>query len=213
MPSHPGRHRGGVTRCESSPDLRERCARYGHGAAIRGMRAAMTTPEARYAFEPVALRLRDGREVTVRAVRADDGEKVRTAIRRLSPESRYTRFFSPLRDVTPKMLERVIHPDEAHELQLVAVAGARYAATPERSGDCEFAVTVADDWHRVGLARQLLEMLMRTARARGFERMEGYILSTNEAMIGLATRLGFVPVASPEGPTVILMRRDLGTLA
>jgi GNAT superfamily N-acetyltransferase len=187
------------------------------------MRAGMATLAPEAAFEPIALRLRDGREVTLRAVRVDDGERLRSAIRRLSPESRYTRFFSPLRDLTPRMVERATHPDAALELQLVAVAGkggeeeivagARYAATPERSQDCEFAVTVADDWHRVGLARHLLEALMRTARARGFERMEGYILSTNAAMLGLATKLGFAAVASPEGPTVTLMRRDLGTIA
>jgi hypothetical protein len=43
--------------------------------------------------------------------------------------------------------------------------------------------------------------------------MEGYILATNAAMLGLARRLGFATVKSPEGPTVCLVRRDLGTVA
>ncbi|MCC6766545.1 MAG: hypothetical protein IT293_17940 [Deltaproteobacteria bacterium] len=42
--------------------------------------------------------------------------------------------------------------------------------------------------------------------------MEGYILATNTAMLGLAKRLGFQTVQSPEGPTVHLVRCDLGTL-
>jgi L-amino acid N-acyltransferase YncA len=68
---------------------------------------------------------------------------------------------------------------------------------------------VVDDWQGVGLARQLLEVLMRAARARGFEHMEGYILASNAPMLGLAKRLGFARVESPEGPTVQLVRYDL----
>jgi L-amino acid N-acyltransferase YncA len=61
----------------------------------------------------------------------------------------------------------------------------------------------------LGLARRLLETLIESARARGFERMEGYILATNTRMLGLAKRLGFAEMASPEGPTVRMVRRDL----
>jgi GNAT superfamily N-acetyltransferase len=169
-------------------------------------------------FEPVDVRLRDGRQVRLRAIRAEDSDKLQAALRSLSPESRYSRFMSPLRELSPQMLERATRPDAERELQLVAVAGegeeekiiggARYAGAPG-SADCEFAVAVVDEWHGLGLARQLLEGLMRTARARGFERMDGYILATNAPMLGLAKRLGFVPVNSPEGPTVRLVRRDL----
>jgi GNAT superfamily N-acetyltransferase len=144
------------------------------------------------------------------------------AIRALSPESRYTRFFSPLRELPPALLDRATHPDAAGELQLVAVAGAgpderivggaRYAATATH-GDCEFAVAIVDDWHGRGLARVLLETLIETARARGFRRMEGYVLGSNGAMLGLAERLGFAPAPSPEGPTVLLVRRELGPAA
>jgi acetyltransferase len=79
-------------------------------------------------------------------------------------------------------------------------------------GDCEFAVAVVDEWHGRGLARLLLETLMRAAHARGFARMEGYILPTNRRMLGLAKRLGFRTVKNPEGPTVCLVRRDLGAV-
>lgn len=173
-------------------------------------------------FQPLAVRLRDGTEVTVRAIRADDADKLQAAIRALSVESSYSRFFSPLSELPRQWLERATHPDTERELQLVAVAGsgleeeivggARYVATAT-DGDCEFAVAVVDAWHGRGVARLLLETLMRVARARGFARMEGYILATNAAMLGLAKRLGFAPIASPEGPTVCLLQRDLGTVA
>src|SRR5262245_36413433 len=167
-------------------------------------------------FLTVDVQLRDGRRVTVRAVRPDDGEAVQAAIRRLSKESRYARFMSALKELTPRMLVQAVHPEEGRELQLVAVhqqaivGGARYSAAAG-SKDCEFSVAVVDDWHGVGLARRLLETLMHAARSRGFERMEGYVLASNARMLGLAQRLGFVRVESPEGPTVALVRRELST--
>jgi acetyltransferase len=170
------------------------------------------------ALEPVLLTLRDGRRATVRAVRADDREALQAAIRSLSMEARHSRFFSPLRELPPSLLERATHPDPENERQLVAVVaggngerivgGARYAATPTR-GDCEFAVAIVDDWTGRGLARRLLELLMDDARVRGFQRMEGFVLTTNAGMLALAKRLGFVESASSEGPTVRLVRRDL----
>ena len=165
-------------------------------------------------WQPVTVQLRDGRVLTVRAIRADDRDALQTAVRALSPDARYSRFFSPLRELPAPLLERATHPDADSELQLVAVvgdaivAGARYAGTAEPMC-CEFAVAVLDEWQRCGLARRLLEELMRTARARGFHHMEGYILSSNVGMLGLAKRLGFAPVPSPEGPTIRLMRCNL----
>ena len=169
-------------------------------------------------FVPVRLQLRDGRSVAVRQVRVEDREALQALMQRHSAESRYARFMSALRELPLRMLERAVHPAPDRELQLVAVvnegvresivAGARYAAAPG-SRDCEFAVTVEDVWQGVGLARQLLGTLMASAHARGFERMEGYILASNSRMLGLAQRLGFERVAYPEDPTVHLVRRTL----
>lgn len=72
---------------------------------------------------------------------------------------------------------------------------------------------MVDAWHGLGLARRLLEILMQSARAQGFERMEGYILATNTRMLGLAKRLGFVPVPSREDPAVRKVQFDLMRLA
>jgi GNAT superfamily N-acetyltransferase len=108
-----------------------------------------------------------------------------------------------------------MHPDAQTELQLVAanrdadlediVGGVRYAGAPG-GHDCEFAITVIDAWQGQGLARLMLEAIMGAARECGFEHMEGYILASNAAMLGLARKLGFASVPSPEGPAVRLMR-------
>src|SRR5262245_35671469 len=68
---------------------------------------------------PLEVRLRDGRQVVVRPIREDEGEKLQNAIRRLSPASRYSRFFSGLRELPPKWIERATHPADGREVQLV----------------------------------------------------------------------------------------------
>ena len=91
--------------------------------------------------------MRDGRRVTVRAVHANDRDAVQDVFNRLSPESRYSRFMSTLRELSPRMLERAVNPDPERELQLVAVhgdgpqrtivGGVRYSGAAG-SKDCEF---------------------------------------------------------------------------
>ena len=169
-------------------------------------------------FDPVVVKLRHGRSVTVRAVRADDGARLQDAIRALSDESRYFRFMAALKELPPGLVEQATHPRAGRELQLVAVtgdgaderivAGARYSSEVG-STDCEFAIAVTDAWQGLGLARKLIDLLIVEARARGFARMEAYILASNAPMLRLARRLGFVTAASAEDPTV---RRVLRTL-
>jgi acetyltransferase len=87
------------------------------------------------------------------------------------------------------------------------VGGARYIV--DDHGSCEFALAIADEWQRVGLASQLLRALIAHARERRLQSIYGYVLATNESMLQLAARLGFEITASDEGPTVRLVRLEL----
>jgi RimJ/RimL family protein N-acetyltransferase len=167
---------------------------------------------------PAVVTLRDGRRVVVRPVRPTDRDSLQAAIRRLSPEARYARFMTPLRELGPGLLEQAVNPACDSELQLVAsstepagdliVGGARFSAAPG-SKTCEFAIAVVDDWQGIGLAHCLLEHLLQAARARGFNTIEGYVLGVNVRMLNLAKSLGFVRVPQADDPAVHLLRCDL----
>ena len=168
-------------------------------------------------FAPIEMTLRNGRRVRLREIRSDDRDEVRQAFARLSSESRYMRFMSFLKEVPPPMLDRAVNPQREHGFAVVAeidapdgidiVGGARYI--PEEGKTCEFAITVADDWQRVGLASRLLRELIAAARARGLERLEGFVLAGNSPMLGLARRLGFTLGTDPRDPTVVVVALDL----
>jgi acetyltransferase len=149
----------------------------------------------------------DGAVVTIRPTRPGDARIVQQFVRELSPQARHFRFMGAVRELTPRMLERFVRIDHLREVALIATTSrggricqlgeCRYAARPG-SDDCEFAVAVLDAWQRRGLGERLLSELIGVARRRGLTTMIGDVLATNEAMLGLARKLGFNVSASSE---------------
>jgi GNAT superfamily N-acetyltransferase len=138
--------------------------------------------------------LRDGRSVSVRPLREDDGERLRRLFFRLSPLSVYRRFMSPLPAPREDGLRRLLDVDHSQREALAALDGdvivavARYARRPG-SGAAEIAVVVADDWQRDGLAHLLLERLSGLARERGIEHFQATVLGDNAPAMQLVRSL------------------------
>ena len=123
---------------------------------------------------PCALRLPPGECLTLRPITPDNSEVLQAYVRGLSPESRYNRFFGALQELPPAELERVTHLDRRYDLALVAetdvgavsivIGEARHAFTPDRL-ECEFALSVADDWRGRGIGTLLTAEMERRARS------------------------------------------------
>jgi acetyltransferase len=164
------------------------------------------------------MQLPDGTDVTLRPIRPEDAEIEDTFVRNLSPRAKYFRFMQSLRELTRDMLIRFTQIDYQRELALIAVvteygreaevAVARYGMNPDRES-CEFAIVVADAWQGKGIGSRLMGMLMETAKARGFKRMEGDVLAENAPMLSLVRRLGFTTRTSAESPDVVSVWREL----
>ncbi|WP_420473127.1 GNAT family N-acetyltransferase [Noviherbaspirillum sp. ST9] len=163
-------------------------------------------------------RLKDGTAVTLRAARTDDGELIQALVRGLSEKSRYHRFFSPIHELTPRMLDRFTHNAATDAMTVVAIvqqdgeevaiAMAQYVADPypER---CDFGVVVADEWQRSGLGRKLIESLICIARAAGFERIEGDVLVENVPIHRLMRDMGFGFGPHPDGAYLSRVKKQL----
>jgi len=54
-------------------------------------------------FAPIEVTLRNSRRVRLREIRPDDRDEVQQAFGRLSSESRYMRFMSFLKELSPRM--------------------------------------------------------------------------------------------------------------
>ena len=163
--------------------------------------------------------LPDGTDVSVRPIRPEDAEIEQNFILNLSPESKYFRFMQSMEKLTPLMLARFTQIDYDREMALIAVTNehtpnahilgvVRYVSNPDKQS-CEFALTVADDWQKRGIGRQLMQRLMTVARDRGIEIMEGEVLSNNSKMLRLCERLGFRAVRNADEPDIVTVRRHL----
>jgi len=140
--------------------------------------------------------LRDGSELAIRPLEPDDREGLAEGFERLSPESRYRRFFSPVAHLRQRDLDyltRVDHHDHEALLALDASTGrgigvARYVRTGD--GVAEPAIVVADDWQGRGVGGRLLDALAGRALEEGIGRFEAPVLATNTDAIRLLGRLG-----------------------
>jgi acetyltransferase len=168
-------------------------------------------------------RLADGRRMTLRPVLPQDAALEQAMVRALSPASRYQRFFSPIRELPDAWLQRLTQIDYRLQQALIvetfvdgrplAVAEARFVVSDSDAQAAEFAVVVADDWQRQGLAPRLLCTLLRVAAEQGLTQLYGDVLATNHGMLTLARGLGFAAQRHPDGGAQVLrVQRGLGDL-
>jgi len=140
--------------------------------------------------------LADGSTVRLRPIRPTDGESITELHSRLSPDSVYLRFFSPLPRLAPTMLQRLVNVDYDDRMALVAehagrlVAVARYDRL-DPSTEAEAAFVVEDSWQGRGLGSLLLEHLAALAREHGVSRLIAHTLPHNNKMLGVFRDAGF----------------------
>ncbi len=149
-----------------------------------------------------STRLRDGRVVRVRRVRPADAAQLQAFVRALSPQARYERFFTPLAELTPQHLERVV---SGPGLSLAAFDGEGVVALAQYAlagGEAEFALVVAEGWRNAGLGERLLGLLKQDAAGAGARVLGGVMLAHNRAMRRLVEKLGFGLRRDPD-PTLV----------
>jgi RimJ/RimL family protein N-acetyltransferase len=143
--------------------------------------------------------LRDGTEVTIRPVVADDAPRLQALFNRLSPESIYYRFLSQPKELSREQAERLTNVDYDARMAYVAtlstdaqdpiIGVARYAEGLE-PGVAEAGVVVEDRFQRQGLGTILLTELVQYARNQGIHTFVAWIHQSNAAILQFIRRSG-----------------------
>ena len=146
----------------------------------------------------VLERLRDGRQIEIRALELSDREALLAAARRTSDQSLYRRFFALRREFSDAEVESFVTVDFVDQVALVAVmpedgreiiaGGGRYIVTGP--GAAELAFTVVDEFQGQGIASALLRHLADLARAAGLRRFLAEVLPGNTAMLRVLEHSG-----------------------
>ena len=165
------------------------------------------------------------REGVLRPIRPEDAHGLQTFIQGLSERSRYMRFVSMMRELTPRMLARYTQIDYHRELALVVttrvpnpadrgreteiiIGLAHYLRHADGQG-AEYALVIGDDWQRLGLGGCLMKKLLVAAREQGLEYIDGVVLTENRPMLELMKQLGFVSERDTEDSSVRRVWFDL----
>ncbi len=150
---------------------------------------------------PGEFSLRDGTPAMIWPLLPTDARALREGFRRLSPESRRSRFLAPLGDLDDAMIRRLVGGvDGVHHIALVLVVLppdgpeepvgiARLVQYPSDPATADIAVTVADPWQGRGVGSALVRALMRR-RPRDLRRLRTVIDAGNHASLALLAGAG-----------------------
>ena len=168
--------------------------------------------DARYREEIV---LPSGDRARLRLIRPDDKQKLAEGFQRLSPQSRYLRFFSHRESLGEAELAYLTEVDQDHHFALGAVrldetggehdglGIARFVRLEDRPETAEAAVAVADYIAGQGLGRLLMQRLLAAATERGVQRFRCEVLSENDQARALIQSLAIGGELKYEGSGLV----------
>lgn len=172
------------------------------------------------------LDLDNGLRVRLRPIEPTDAPLLVAGFERLSPESRFMRFFTGMSHLTPAHLEYFTQIDYVDHYAVGAsdrdrksdVAGspeglgigvARYIRSTDQPDEAESAVAVIDEYHGRGVGTLLLEALGVVAKTNGIDRFVSPVMTSNAMMLETHLALGGRTRAVPGDDTTVRAVIDL----
>ncbi|RBY97879.1 GNAT family N-acetyltransferase [Blastococcus sp. TF02-8] len=167
---------------------------------------ARPTPPPHWEADIVAA---DGGTVHLRPICPDDADGLTGLMERSSDQTRYYRFFGPMKRLSDKDLHRFTHVDHDKRVAFVILLGeqviavGRYDRYPG-TDDAEVAFLVEDAHQGRGLGSVLLEHLAAAGRERGIRRFVAEVLAQNSKMVRVFRDAGYKAERSYEDGVVHL---------
>jgi acetyltransferase len=160
--------------------------------------------------------MKDGNQVTIRPIRAEDEPLMVKFHETLSDRSVYLRYFCSLslsRRVAHERLLRICFGDYDREMVLVAertdpgtgerrILGVGRMNKLHSGNEAEVAVLVSDKYQGLGLGNELLRRVVEVARDEKLSRVSAEMLTDNVAMQIIMKHLGFGVRASDDMSSV-----------
>ena len=144
-------------------------------------------------------RLKDGAEVVLRPIKAEDEARFNDLLKSLSAESMRFRFFAIIKEMSHETLTRYCNLDYDRQIAIVAelqqgnrqiIGAGRVIADLDRKKG-EFAVLVGDQWQGQGLGSRLMDYVVSVAKDMRLEKIYGYVMAENRKMLNMIEKKGF----------------------
>jgi acetyltransferase len=142
--------------------------------------------------------LRDGEKVFIRPLKVEDAGLYPDFLAEVTPDDLRLRFFAPMREVNPELIDKLIRYDPEHAMAFIAIAEAsgrmlgvvRLHDDPNGEGG-EFAILVRSQLKGHGLGWMMMKHMIAYAQEKGLETVHGQVLADNVTMLQMCAELGF----------------------
>lgn len=157
---------------------------------------------------------KDNLEVKIRPIKPTDEDMMRRLFYNFSDEAKYLRYFTNIRSMPHKNMQKYVNVDYDSIVSIVAVlqrghneriiAEGRYAAYPDRK-NYDMAFLVDEEFQGKGLATFMLNYLIKIAKDRGIEKLSASVLAQNDKMLKVFDKSAIKPVKQYESGEVEIM--------
>jgi acetyltransferase len=125
-------------------------------------------------------------------------EQISSGVERLSSQSRWQRFASPINKLSDRQLDYLTNLDGVDRVACCAytqtdegergIGLARYVRLANENNIAEFAMTVVDEFQGQSIGYALLNKLIETAGDNSIQILRGMVLPSNRPMLSLCKR-------------------------
>jgi acetyltransferase len=149
--------------------------------------------------------LLDGEKVLIRPLKPEDAALYPDYLAEVTADDLRMRFFLPMREVRPELIDKLIHYDPEHAMAFIAIAEAsgrmlgvvRLHDDPDGDGG-EFAILVRSHLKGNGLGWLMMKQMIAFAQEKWLETVHGQVLEENTTMLQMCSELGFHIADDPE---------------
>jgi RimJ/RimL family protein N-acetyltransferase len=161
------------------------------------------------ALNEAHVTLRDETPALIRRLVAEDAALYPDFLSEVTAADLRLRFFASLREVSPALLDRLIHYDPARAMAFICIdqkSGKMLGVVrlhDDDSGDsAEFAILVRSHLKGHGVGWLLMQHMIEFARHKSLRTVRGEVLAENITMLRMCSELGFRISDDPRDPSV-----------
>jgi acetyltransferase len=142
--------------------------------------------------------LRDGEKVFLRPLTVEDASLYPDFLAEVMPDDLRLRFFAPMRQVSPDLIDKLIHynPEKATAFIAIAEASGKMLGVVRLHDDAdgktaEFAIILRSRLKGHGLGWLMMKHMIANAREKRLATVHGQVLAENVTMLQMCEELGF----------------------
>jgi len=162
------------------------------------------------------LRLRDGAVVLLRPLKPEDATLYPDCLSEITPEDLRLRYFAAMREVSPELIDKLVHYDPKHAMASIAIdetTGKMLGVVRLHNDPAdqvgEFAIILRSRLKGHGLGWLMMKHMITYAKDRGLKTVRGQVLAENSTMLNMCAELGFHATDDPDERGVKLVTLPL----